>query len=136
MTARPKDNKDETVGMFQPLNEKDEEARKLNKGELGFTGDVISDVVVIKIQPSDEKKGEQSLLYTDASSISIAKDSSTFAGLDLEPELLERYRRKIDRGRLHGEVSFQLPGVKITVKRKPAKEIEEIEHAVWRKPKK
>jgi hypothetical protein len=136
MTARPKDEKDETVGMFQPLNEKDEKARKLNKGELGFTGVVTSDVVVIKIQRSDEKKEEQSLLYADTPSISIAKDSSTFAGLDLEAELLEKYKRKIDRGILHGKAAFQFLGFKITVDKKPRKEVEEIEHAVWRKPKK
>ena len=136
MTARPKDKKDETAGMFQPLDEKDEDAHKLNAGELGFKGDVTADVVVIAIEPLDKKKEQQNLLYKDTSSISIAKDSSTFAGLDLQPELLERYRRKIDRGILHGKASFQFLGFKITVARKPGKETEEIEHAVWRKPKK
>jgi len=29
MTARPKDKKEEITGMFQPLDEKDENARKI-----------------------------------------------------------------------------------------------------------
>ena len=112
-----------------------EKERKV-EGSLGFKGE--NDIIVVGIQSLEKREEQENLLYdsTETSSILIAQDSSTFAGLDLEPELLEKYKRKIDRGILHGKAAFQFLGFKITVDKKPRKEVEEIEHAVWRKPKK
>jgi hypothetical protein len=110
------------------------EYRKVG-GDLSFKGE--EDVIIVGIQPLEQEKESQSLLYpTDSSSISIAKDSSTFAGLDLQPVELETYRREVDRGRFHGKAGFAIKGFKFEVERKPRKEIETITHTKWRKPQK
>ena len=109
------------------------EDRKVG-GELSFKGEV--DVIVVGIQPPPgQEKETQNLLYTtDTSSISIATDSSTFVGLDLEPVELETYKKEVDRGIFHGKAGFEIKGFKFEVERKPRKEVETITRTVWRKP--
>jgi len=108
--------------------------------KLSVKEEVTSDVIVVGIQtPASpgKQKEKQNLLYpTDASSISIATDSSTFVGLTLEPMELETYEKKIERGRVHGKTSIEFWGIKFSIERKPRKEVETITRTIWRKPQK